>query len=260
MAPTLSILLPRQFGDNNGDRNGNDGPPGDNNTNNNNNGGVSKWAFVGVAIAAIVVSAILTYILRRLRLRSRRRAATSSINLATTTPYKPNTTLPANADPTKYNGTAGGYTATVDQNHSLLNNAEAPAIVMWEPDNASSTQDGFGYDNNLHLAGAGIQRPASIASFSAPPPRYEDVTNSSAPGNSAGRRPGSSSGEAASYFNTSASMGEDARGRSRSMDRGGEGERGRALSTDARSINADRRRSMSRFREEGMVDVSVGKS
>jgi len=253
MAPTLSKLLPRQFGNGDGDRNGDNGPFGDNG-----GGGVSKWAVIGIVIAIIVIGAIVSFIIFR-RMRARRRAVSSAIKL--TTPYKPNasaSTGPSNSDPTKYAGAGGGYTATADQNHSLLGNAEAPAIVMWNPDHTGSTQDGFGYDNNLHLAGAGIQRPASIASFSAPPPRYEEATNSSAPGSSAGRRPGS--GEAASYFNNAVSMGEDARGRSRSVEGSGEATRGRALSVDNRSINADRRRSISRFREEGMVDVSVGKS
>jgi hypothetical protein len=260
MAPASSVLQPRQFGNNDGDRDNNNGPFGDG------NGGVSKWAIIGIIIAVVVIGFVVFFLIFR-RMRSRRQAVASAINLSSTTPYKPNTSIPTgqngNSDPSKYSGGAGGYTATSDQNHSLLGHAEAPAIVTWDADHEASTQDGFGYDNNLHLAAPGIQRPASVASFSAPPPRYEEATNlsSSTPGSSAGRRPGFGQGEAASYFNSTVPMGEENRGRSRSADHtAGSENRGRALSVDARSVNGDRRRSISRFREEGMVDASVDKS
>jgi len=243
MAPTSSNLVPRQFPG--------DGPFG----NRNGGGGVSKWAIIGIVIAVVGVASLTGVLIFR-RLHQRRRFSRAAINLTTTTHNKPMPSVPATNDPSKYAGGAG-YTATADQNHSLLGHAETPAIVMWNPshsENAASTQDGFGYDNSLHLTG-GIQRPASVASFSAPPPRYEEAL--SAPGSSNGRRP-QNQGEAASYFNAAVPMGED-RGRSRSRDPPVDASRGRALSVDARSINGDRRRSMSRFREEGMVDVTVEK-
>lgn len=252
MAPTSAVLLPRQFNNGNGNGDG-DGPFGDRDDG---PGGVSKWAIIGIAIAVSIIALTVGLIIYR-RMRMRRRIIKSSINLANTTHNKPTPPVPTGNDPTKYAGNAG-YTATADQNQSLLGHAEAPAIVMWDPsqsEHAASTQDGFGYDNNLHLTG-GIQRPASVASFSAPPPRYEEIT--SAPGSSNGPRP-SGQGEAASYFNAAVPMA-DERGRSRSRDAPAEGSRGRGLSADTRSVNGDRRRSLSRFREEGMVDVNVGRA
>ncbi len=253
MAPTLPNLLPRQFnGGPNGDGNGDgDGPFGD--RDDDGPGGVSKWAIIGVVIAVLVSAASIGLIIFT-RARRRRRLVRSSINLVNTTHNKPTPPVPTGNAPPKYAGGAG-YTSTADQNQSLLGHAEAPAIVMWDPaqsENAASTQDGFGYDNNLHLTG-GIQRPASVASFSAPPPRYEEVTRASSA--SSGARP-SGQGEAASYFDSAVPLGDD-RGRSRSRDPPAERSRGRPLSV---SVDGDRRRSLSRFREEGMVDVNVGKS
>jgi hypothetical protein len=268
MAPASLPLLPRQFG--NGDGNG---PFGDRDGSDGN--GVSKWAIIGIVIAILVIAAIMGLVIFR-RLRRRRRLISAAINLTSTAHHKPTSTGPSgnsgsgsggggSSGPPKYGAGTTGYGATPDQNHSLLGNAEPPAIVMWNAphggDNAasSSTQDGFGYDNNLQLAAGagGIQRPASVASFSAPPPRYEEATNS----NSNSRPP---QGEAASYFNATVPMGAEDRdrdrGRSRSRDAAPlvvEGSRGRALSVDTRSMNGDRRRSISRFREEGMVDVNV---
>lgn len=250
MAPTLSS---RQF---NGD-----GPGDFGDRDRDNNNGISTWAIVAIAIAVALVALILVFVIFR-RMRRRNKAVRSTINLTSRPPNnQASTSAAASSDPSKYTGGAGGYAATADQNHSLLGNAEAPAIVTWDASaNDHTTQDGFGYDNNLHLAPAGIQRPPSVASaFAAPPPRYEEATNtgSSVSSNTAGGlRP--QGGEAASYFNPAASMGEE-RGRSRSRDPpGAEGaSRGRALSVDTRSINGDRRRSISRFREEGMVDVGM---
>jgi hypothetical protein len=263
MAPASLQLLPRQFG--NGDGNG---PFGDRDGSDGN--GISKWAIVGIAIAILVIAAVMGLVIFR-RLHRRRRVISAAINLTSTAAHhKPTSTGPSGnsgsgsgSGPPKYGAGTTGYGASPDQNHSLLGNAEPPAIVMWNAphggDNAasSSTQDGFGYDNNLQLAagGGGIQRPASVASFSAPPPRYEEATNSNS------RPP---QGEAASYFNAAVPMGAEDRdrGRSRSRDAAAPlvvegGSRGRALSVDTRSMNGDRRRSISRFREEGMVDVNV---
>ncbi|EXJ72996.1 uncharacterized protein A1O5_04145 [Cladophialophora psammophila CBS 110553] len=248
MAPTSSTLVPRQgFGDNgpggfgDGDRRG----PGD-------GGGVSKWAILGIVIAIAVIGLIVAFVVFRRIRRRRSRNTIPAIKLQSATANKPISASPSTSDPSKYGANSnGGYTATADQNQSLLGHAEAPAILTWNPSTSEhggvgSTQDGFGYDNNLNLTG-GIQRPASVASFSAPPPRYEEATGSSA----GGLRP---QGEAASYFNPAVSMGQE---RGRSLTRDGEGSRGRALSVDQRSIDGDRRRSTSRFREEGMIDVNV---
>ena len=253
MAPTSLQLLPRQgsFG---GDRGDDDRGDFRNDNGSGGGGGISTWTIVGIVIAVVVIGLVIGLLLLK-RFRQRRRAVNAAINL-TPTPYKP-TANPPSSDPTKYSGTAGGYTASADQNHSLLGHAAAPAVVTWDPaasEQAGSTQDGFGYDNNLHLA-SNIQRPPSIASFQAPPPRYEEATSNSAPGSSPGLRP-QGQGEAASYFNSAASMGEG-RGRSRSRDPPAEGSRGRALSVDTRSTNGDRRRSISRFREDGLEDVNV---
>jgi hypothetical protein len=247
MAPTTH-LLPRQLNDNN-DRFDRD------------SSSFSKWAIVGIVIAVLLVSS-LTGLLLYFRFRQRRRAFRSIIQLNTTPPNKASSSTSTTAPSTetnqfKYGPSSTGYGATPDQNHALLGNAEAPAIVTWDPSHCEirgSTQDGFGYDNNLHLAG-GIQRPPSVAdTFAPPPPRYEEAA--SAP-NSAGLRPASAQGEAASYYNAGASMGEE-RGRSRSREPASDGAtRGRALSIDTRSVNGDRRRSISRFREDGLVDVNV---
>ncbi|ETI27880.1 hypothetical protein G647_00329 [Cladophialophora carrionii CBS 160.54] len=250
MAPASLALLPRQFGNGNGDGNGRFG--------NRDDGGVSRWAIIGIVVAVLVVAGIVGLVLFR-RMRQRRSAVSSpsAINLASTSTaaHKPTSTGPSGSGngngngPPKYGASTTGYGVTADQSQSLLGNAEPPAIVMWGPpqsDNAGSTQDGFGYDNNLQLAGTGIQRPASVASFSAPPPRYEEATTASAGAAAASRPQGQ--GEAASYFNAAVPMGDDT-GRSPS--------RGRALSLDTRSLNGEGRRSISRFREEGMVDVNV---
>ncbi|KIW78971.1 hypothetical protein Z517_08811 [Fonsecaea pedrosoi CBS 271.37] len=245
MAPTISNLFPRQgFGGNGGPGDfGDDRGPGK-------GSGIPIAAIIGIVITVIIVGLIVGFfIFRHLRLR-RNRAANGSINLRSATSNNPTTGTPA-TDPLKYGASSGGgYTATADQNQSLLGNAEAPAIVMWDP-NASdhggigSTQDGFGYDNNLNL-----QRPASVASFSAPPPRYEEATNST------GGLPAQAQGEAASYYNPAVSMVQE-RGASLTSQSEAQGSRTRALSVDQRSVNGDRSRSISRFREEGMVDVSV---
>ncbi|OAP57994.1 hypothetical protein AYL99_07084 [Fonsecaea erecta] len=246
MAPTSSTLFPRQgfggdggpggFGDHRG--------PGDGK-------GVSTWAILGIVIAIAIIGLIVAFFIFRRIQRRRRRAAIPAINLQPPTSNKPSSTTPSAADPSKYGASTNtGYTATADQSQSLLGNAEAPAIVMWEPGahgGVGSTQDGFGYDNNLNL----VQRPASVASFSAPPPRYEEATSTGG-GGAGGLRP---QGEAASYYNTAAAPTGQERGRS--LTRDGEGSRPRALSVDQRSVNGDRRRSFSRFREEGMVDVNV---
>ncbi|OCT53362.1 hypothetical protein CLCR_10706 [Cladophialophora carrionii] len=255
MAPASLALLPRQFGNGNGDGNGRFGDRDD--------GGISRWAIIGVVVAVLVAAGIVGLVLFR-RMRRRRSAVSFSaaaINLASTSTaaHKPTSTGPSGSGngngPPKYGASTTGYGVTPDQSQSLLGNAEPPAIVMWGPppsDNAGSTQDGFGYDNNLQLAGTGIQRPASVASFSAPPPRYEEATNASAGGAAsaaAASRP-QGQGEAASYFNAAVPLGDNT-DRSQS--------RGRALSLDTRSLNGDGRRSISRsrFREEGMVDVNV---
>ncbi|KIW25004.1 uncharacterized protein PV07_10680 [Cladophialophora immunda] len=246
MAPASSRLFPRQgFGDNDGPGDfGDHRGPGDGK-------GVSTWAILGIVIAIAVIGLIVGFVIFRRIRRRRSRTAIPAINLHPPTSNKPPSTTPSAGDPSKYGASSnGGYTATADQNQSLLNNAEAPAIVTWDPrasehGGVGSTQDGFGYDNNLNL----LQRPASVASFSAPPPRYEEATSGT--GTAAGPRP---QGEAASYFNTAVPMGQE---RGRSLTREGEGSRPRALSVDQRSINGDRRRSMSRFREEGMFDVNV---
>ncbi|OAL27091.1 hypothetical protein AYO22_03722 [Fonsecaea multimorphosa] len=262
MAPTTSSnLFPRQgFG---GDGNGpgdfgdhRDGPGGK---------GVSTWAILGIVIAIAVIGLIVAFIIfRRIHRRRRMRRTAHTPTITLHPPSSPTTTTHPN-DPSKYSA-SGGYTATADQNHSLLGNAEAPAIVMWDhPGSASeshadSTQDGFGYDNSLNL----VQRPASVASFSAPPPRYEEATG----GNNAGGLRPQGVGEAASYYynnynNNNNNNNTPARERGRSLTReapseGGQGSgRPRALSVDQRSVNGDRRRSFSRFREEGMVDVDT---
>ncbi|EXJ63970.1 hypothetical protein A1O7_00305 [Cladophialophora yegresii CBS 114405] len=264
MAPPSLALLPRQFGtdDRDGDRDGN-GPFADRG-----DSGVSRWTILGIVIAVLVVAGILGLVFFRRMRHQRRGAVSSAINLASTptsTGHKLTSNGPSGNGngngngngPPKYGASTTGYGVSPDQNQSLLGNAEGPAIVMWGPpphgdgDNAGSTQDGFGYDNNLQLAGTGtgmgIQRPASVASFSAPPPRYEEATDASA-----GRPQGQ--GEAASYFNAAVPM----LPRSQAGGAPAERPRGRALSVDTRSLNGERRRSMSRFTEDGMVDVNVG--
>ena len=265
MAPSLQ-LFPRQFG----------GPPGDRNNNDNNNRGFSTWAVAGIiATAAIVVLAVSILICIRMRSRRRNvsRISNNSINLHSTIPPKTgpggSTYAPPPGKPNTYGGSAG-YQATPDQNQSLLGNAEAPAIVAWDADHVGSTQNGFGYN-----AGAGIQRPASVASFAAPPPRYEEAAaaGSLAPGAHGQRRYSETGlrplmlgqGEAASYYNPSTSglasstraVGGEERERGRSATREGPG--ARSPSVETRSANGGRPRSTSRFREEGMVDLDVGK-
>ncbi|KIW73690.1 hypothetical protein PV04_01788 [Phialophora macrospora] len=252
MAPVSVKLLPRQFGNGNGN-----GPFGD--RDGRNSSGISKWAIIGIVVAIVLILVLIVLGLFRRNRKGRKVLASAAIGLSSLGRRKPKkSTGPSGnsgSGPPKYGDNTTGYGATPDQNHSLLASADPPAIVMWNPpnsDNAGSTQDGFGYDNNLQLAGAGIQRPASVASFSAPPPRYEEAAAAGA------RLPGQAQpqGEAASYFNATVPMG-DERGRSRSTDAPAEASRGRALSVDTRSMNGDRRRSISRFREEGMVDVNV---
>ncbi|KIX02067.1 uncharacterized protein Z518_08006 [Rhinocladiella mackenziei CBS 650.93] len=256
MAPT-SHLFPRQFGGGPGDR-------GDRN-----NGGVSTLAIVGVVIAIVFVIAVAGIVIFA---RTRRRKAShthAGINLNSQVPPKtgptPGQYAPPPGKPNAYGG-GDGYQSTPDQHQSLLGNAEGPAIVTWDADQGvGSTQDGFGYNN----AAAGIQRPASVASFSAPPPRYEEaaaagtlVAASQRPrvNSESGLRPLMlGQGEAASYYNTSRSIGADEepeRGRSTTREASGS----RRLSVDNRSVASERRRSVSRFREEGMVDLDVSSS
>lgn len=256
MAP--SHLHPRQFGG-----------PGDLDRHDR---GLSTWAIISILVAVGIIALIVALLIfKRLRRRKTSRTANTGLPLHSTKPSKTTSPpgVPTPARPNAYGG-SGGYGSTPDQNQSLLHNAEGPAIVTWDADQGvGSTQDGFGY-NNGHLA-SGIQRPASVASFSAPPPRYEEVAaaGSLVPGQGMhGRRSSEGGlrplvlsqqqgrGEAASYFNTGVSMGEGERGRSATRE---EGAARRVLSAETRG-DGDRRRSISRFREEGMADLEIRKS
>jgi hypothetical protein len=235
MAPS-SQLLPRQFG-----------PGGDGFGGRDDNGsGLSRMAIggiiIGVGIIIIIVGGLLWARAMRRR-RARRRNGGQSVPLHN----RPGVSSGPNLIPSPYSNKPAGYQSTPDQNQSLLGNAAVPGGVAWDADHVGvgSTQDGFGFTT------ANITRPASVANFDVPPPRYEEAHGpllvASPPVGSA-----PPAGEAASYYN--APRGEGERGRSATRESGG---RGRALSVDNRSVNGDRRRSVSRFREEDMDNVNL---
>lgn len=250
MAPS-PLLLARQFG----------GPPG-NRGDGNGPAVLSIWAIIGILVAVLIVALIIGTLVVKYRRRTSNLSRTSGagINLSSTTPPK-TTYAPPAGKPNSY-GSSYGYQSTADQNQGLLSNAEAPGISITDADHTGvgSTQNGFGFIN-ANLA-AGIQRPASVATFSAPPPRYEEAaaagsaglvsSGPSSPPN-IGSRP-TPQGEAASYYNAGAGTGEE---RGRSATRGAQERRN--LSADDRG-DRDRRRSISRFREEGMLDAVDTKS
>lgn len=205
-----------------------------------------KTAVIGIAIGVgMILVALVAFVLLRIRRRRRQNA------------YKP-----ANAQ--------GGFDirppsqvmppSSKEDTVGLLAGSAPPAIVAWDADHvqAGSTQDGWG-----------IQRPASAASLNSnpPPPRYEEATTGVARPSGHGRHQSDSGlrplllaqgGEAASYYNDTAAaaardMEQEQQGRGRSVSRE------RRLSVNARGTtgNRDRARSVSRFREEGMVDLGL---
>ncbi|EXJ89027.1 hypothetical protein A1O3_02091 [Capronia epimyces CBS 606.96] len=154
-----------------------------------------------------------------------------------------------------------------------------------------STQDGFGfgYPDATAAILRPIQRPPSIASLAdidtAPPPRYEEAA-----GLSSVRRPRASSestghGQGLDLLNRPFGVGvgveqhqQRGRGgrasvarersanesgsgnqspRERSASESGNGNGNQSAADINRSVNADRRRSVSRFREVGMVDLDL---
>lgn len=234
---------------------------------------LSKHAIIAitVGVACLILLAIALVIFLRLR-RARRgksphhplvatsTAATGGISLIPHPSPQPQGPSPGGKEHA-YGGSAG-YQAAQDQGQSLLGHADLPAIVAWDADAVGSTQDGYGYHSHNHShshshsssigsindpTAAGLQRPTSIASFTAPPPRYE-VT---APGrhqrlgSEGGLRPLLlGQGEAASYYSADG-------GREPERER----ERGRSATREApaaQRVSADSRRSLSRFREEGI--------
>lgn len=234
MAPS-SHLLPRQFGP------GGDGfgGPGDTAS------GLSKTAIgiiIGVAIIILIVGGIVLARVMRRR-KAHHRTGHQSVPLHN----RPGASSGPSLIPSPYSNKPAGYQITPDQNQSLLGNAAVPGGVAWDADHVGvgSTQDGFGFTT------ANITRPASVANFDVPPPRYEEAHGpllvASPPIGSA-----PPAGEAASYYN--ATRGEGERGRSATRE---SGSRGRPLSVDDRSINGDRRRSVSRFQEEDMDNVNL---
>jgi len=242
-----------------------------NDNDNDGKSGLPKGAIIGVAVTAavVVVLAIAAFVVMRLRSRRRRTAAYQPGNA--NGGFNNTRQAPITAG---YGGGGGGEEEEEEEvkaadagpyaaNEGLLRNAEAPAIVAWDvADNVGSTQDGFAYSGGGGGAGrsirSGIQRPASVASFSsmaAPPPRYEEVVGGRRNSDS-GLRPLMREEEGGEDAEAEAEAEE--RGRSRSsMSR----DRRRRSSRDGRGpsvVDGDRRRSVSRFREEGMVDLDMG--
>jgi len=208
---------------------------------------MSRTAIGGIVIGIVVIIIILACIMavRVVRRRkARRRAGGASVPLHN----RPGGSSGPNLIPSPYSNKPAGYQSTPDQNQGLLSNAAVPGSVAWDADHVGvgSTQDGFGFTTS------NITRPASIANFDAPPPRYEEAASSGSLLSAGGPPAPPASGEAASYYN--APRGEPERGRSatRESDR-----RGRALSIDNRSINGNRSRSVSRFREEDLDNVNL---
>jgi hypothetical protein len=246
--------------------NGNGPPDGFDGFGNNNRSRLSKWAIIGICIAVgVILLAIALFAFMRIRSRRGRAASlpasNAGYNMQSQAP--PKDAGPAFAPPagkSSVYGGAAGYGASPDQNQSLLGHAGAPAIVAWDADQVGSTQNGFGYNNANSVAR--LQRPASVASFGAPPPRYEEALSA---GSQQHKRNNSDSGraplllgqgEAASYYNNTSDVDAPA-ARGRSTSRGAAADN-RRLSVDARSINGDRRRSVSRFRElEDDIDLGV---
>lgn len=234
MAPSFH-LLPRQFGP------GGDGFGG----RDDGKSGISVMAIggivIGVGILIVIISALLWTRARRRR-RARLRTGGQFVPLHN----RPNASSGPNLIPSPYSSKPAGYQSTPDQNQSLLGNAAAPGGVAWDADHVGvgSTQDGFGFTT------ANITRPASVANFDVPPPRYEEANGPLVATPPVVAAP--PAGEAASYYNAPRNEGE--RGRSATRESDG---RGRALSVDNRSINGDRRRSVSRFREEDMDNVNL---
>ncbi len=256
----------------------NDGPishsraPVGSNSVNDGRSGLPKGAIIGVAVtAAVVVLAIAAFVVVRLRSRRRRTAAyqPGNANGGFNTRQAPITESYGGGEEVKTADAdvgAGPYAA----NEGLLRNAEAPAIVAWDADHVGSTQDGFAYSGggghggrSIRSTRSGIQRPASVASFSsittaAPPPRYEEVVAGSAAGITVGgARRNSDSGLRPLMRGDGEEEEGGGRGRSRSStsrERRRPSRDGRGLSV----VDGDRRRSVSRFREEGMVDLDMG--
>ncbi|KAI1623498.1 hypothetical protein EDD37DRAFT_426036 [Exophiala viscosa] len=196
----------------------------------------SSAAIIGGAVTVgIILLAIATFFLLRFR---RRRNANS---------YKP-----ANAQG-GFNVEPPSQMPSKEDTMGLLgkNSPAPPAIVAWDAEHvqAGSIQNGFQYG-----MGMGIQRPASAASVGVPPPRYEEAT--ARPSLTHGRHQSDSGlrplllaqGEAAKYYDDGGREEQDIGERGRSVSRE------RRLSVDARG---NRARSMSRFREEGMVDLGL---
>jgi hypothetical protein len=135
--------------------------------------------------------------------------------------------------------------------------------VAWDADHVGSTQDGFAYSGGGRSRSRSgmIQRPASVASFSsmatAPPPRYEEVVAGSAVGG--GRRNSDSSDLQPLMLREEQEQGEaEERGRSRSSTSRERRRSGRDGRSGPSVMDGDRRRNVSRFREEGMVDLDMG--
>ncbi|KIW45445.1 uncharacterized protein PV06_03837 [Exophiala oligosperma] len=231
-----------------------------NDHNNHLNSGLSKGAVIGIIVAGVVVIlaivAVVIVRLRRRRTGGSYRAADAGGGFNTReAPIKETEELkPGHENETENAATQG-----------LLRHADAPAIVAWDADedrelqNAGGTQDGFAYGR-----GGMIQRPrpASVASFSslstsvAPPPRYEEATaSSSSSGPGAAARRNSDGGLRPSMLDDGDQ--EVGRGRSPSRERGPSTDRAGGGGSRPRSVNGDRRRSVSRFTEEGMVDLNL---
>lgn len=237
MAPSSPrLLLPRQFG-----------PGGDGFDDRDDGDGISRTAIGGIVIGVVVIIIILACIMA-VRIARRRKAHRRAGGVSVPLHNRPGASSGPTLIPSPYSNKPAGYQSTPDQNQSLLGNAAVPGGAAWDADHVGvgSTQDGFGFTTS------NITRPASIANFDAPPPRYEEAAASGPLLSAAGPAARPAGGEAASYYN--ATRGEPERGRSATRE---SDSRARALSVDNRSINGNRSRSVSRFREEDMDNVNL---
>ncbi|KAL6245413.1 hypothetical protein RBB50_007412 [Rhinocladiella similis] len=217
-----------------------------------------RGAIIGIVVAGVlVILAVAAFAIIRLR---RRRTGVGAYRAANARGgFKAREAPTQETEEIKPGDESENATAS----QGLLRHADAPAIVAWTADEdtelqtAGSTQDGFAYSRGA----GGIQRPASVASFSslgtvAPPPCYEEATSSSGHG----ARRNSDGGLGPLVMGQGDDGGEvGGRGRSTSRERRlGTDRTGRTGGSRPRSsINGDRRRSVSRFREEGMVSLNL---
>ncbi|KIW16382.1 hypothetical protein PV08_06433 [Exophiala spinifera] len=252
------------------------------NQSNGSSSSLSTGAIVGIVIGGVagILLAVAAFVVIRSRRRSRTGGAYRPAN-ARGGFFNTRREAPIGEKPEDIKPEGEGEHAA---DEGLLRHADTPAIVAWDADeeddlqNARGTRDGVAHAHPHARARTGIQRPASVASFSSlstaaagfapPPPRYEEAM-SSGPGAraSTSTRRNSDGGLAPLMLGRADEDDDDD-----DDEIGGGGRRstsrGRSLGTNTddlgaggsarpRSVNGDRRRSVSRFREEGMVDLNL---